>query len=204
MDKVVIGLDLATNTGYSIFKNGELLSYDVLILPDQYKSSAKHEDYPYNFIEAVEYITHQIDVILKQYQPQQIVIEETCASRNVYAQKKIEWLHFHLLQNIKTLVWMPKVTYLGSSKWRSILGIVHTKETKKHNKLVKDKKAKGKITPKHLSVWKANQVYSTTFIQKDNDKADAINLAAALIKQLGELKHDYSEPLQMPENRRCN
>jgi len=202
MGKIVVGLDLSTKTGYSVFEDGKLIDYGLITLPDDLKSDCKHPNYPYNFINSCEYLADQIrNNVLIANIPDRIIIEETCCSRNVFAQKQIEWLHFCLLNKIEELSWNPKVFYLGSNKWRSILKIIQTKETKKKNKLVREGKAKGVIRNKHLSVWKINAVYELGFLMKHENEADAIHLAAAHLQQHGELKHDYSKPLQSIEDR---
>ena len=195
MSQIVIGLDLSTKTGYSVFIDGELSTYGLIELG--YKVDPKSPKYPANFVDATKDLAIQIFQLVINYSNPTIVIEETCASRNVFAQKKLEFLHYELLQLLKEY----PINYLASSKWKSILGITQTKETKKHNKLVKESKAKGKITAKHLSVWKVNAVYKLGFLMKHENEADGINLAAAYLSQHGELKHDYDKPLQSIKDR---
>lgn len=201
MAKTVIGLDLSTKTGYSVFKDGILTEWGLVSIPEENKEKFKTLPYPYNYIRSTEYLVNGIMEVLNKHNPSEIVIEETCASRNVYAQKQIEWIHYALNWGIERSFPDAKVFYLGSNKWRSILQLLQTKETKKHNKLVKAKEAKGKITAKHLSVWKVNDVYKLGFLMKHENEADGINLAAAHLKQHGELTHDYSKPLQSIEDR---
>ena len=189
----VIGLDLSSKTGISVFKNGSILNSQTIELG--YKVDSKDSFYPFNFINATKDMSEKLIQFILEYPNSTIVIEETSTSRNVYAQKKLEFLHYQLLNDLDSYGFY-KINYLGSNKWRSILNIKQTPETTKHNKLVKAGKAKGKITTKHLSVYSANKIYGLSLLQKDNNESDAIHLAAAYLQQHGELKHDYNQSLQ--------
>jgi hypothetical protein len=69
-----------------------------------------------------------------------------------------------------------KVTYVDTSRWRSVLSIKLSKEQRENNKLVKKKLKRGKITWKHLSVSFINERYGLKLKLKDNDQCDALCL----------------------------
>ena len=133
--------------------------------------------YPFNFLSKAEFFADQIEnALIKPYGITELVIENTQLGHNRHAQRMLEFLHFAVLKKVQGK--MP-VHYYDPTRWRSILQIKMTKEQRAHNKDVKAKKAKGKITFKHLSVEWANKNYGLQFLIKDNDQADAVCMGTA-------------------------
>jgi len=62
------------------------------------------------------------------------------------------------------------VRYRDPSRWRKTLGLRLSDEDKKHNKMVSQGKAKGKINAKHLSVKMANSLFKLDLILKENNR----------------------------------
>ena len=113
--------------------------------------------------------------LVAQYAPDRIYIEQTNGGRFRTSQKQLEFIHCAFLQRL--IEQHNLVRYVDTSRWRSMLNIKLTKDQRKHNKLVKIKQARGKITPKHLAVIWANETYGLTLLKKDHDIADALCIA---------------------------
>ena len=64
-----------------------------------------------------------------------------------------------------------KVIYRDPSHWRKIVNLRLTDEDKKHNKMVSKGLIKGRLTAKHLSVRKVNELYNLELILKDNNRS---------------------------------
>lgn len=200
----VLALDVATKTGFAVFdkdedlEQGVLVEHGLLKMPQTIKEMV--EAYPWNYIHATQQMAKQLTDLVARVQPDVIVIEETNLGKQRYTQKLLEFLHNALLTSLEKYpetygMMTPKVYYLSSRVWRSVLGLQMTKDDKKNNKALRvakeraemfgvtvDKKAigvKGKVGWKHLSVRFVNDKFDLKFKQKDNDVADAICLAIA-------------------------
>ena len=120
---------------------------------------------------------------VRKIQPDLVIIEQTNLSFNSrYSQKALEWLHYAviyaLIQDSES-----QFDYISSSEWRSFVGVKMTKEQRLHNKEVKSKKKRGKITMKHLVVAEVNRIYDKQFKLKDNDVCDAILMGTSYLKK---------------------
>lgn len=182
---VVLALDLSTKTGYAVLdgKQGQkpkLSAYGTVYLP---KGVIKnYGDYPWSFVDAVDDLVDQLTTIWENRELDAIVIEETnLASFSRMSQKALEFIHHAVLLELRKLD-IP-VYYINTSEWRSILKLNLSTEEKKHNRMTKAQRAelgiKGKITKKHLSVRKANELYGLKLKIKSNDIADAICLGVS-------------------------
>lgn len=161
---------------------------------------ASFGEYPWSLLRAARSIVGGLMSIVEKQRPDVVVIEETNLGSNRYSQKLLEYTHALFLSELENRVneHGVQVVYLDTSAWRHALGLRLDKDQRKSNaKLSKakkeaeqlggkvDKKAlgiKGKITWKHLSVAHASNQFQLNLKQKDNDIADAINLAWAFIK----------------------
>lgn len=170
----VLGLDMATKTGYAVVVDGKLEQHG--LIPNS------NMEYP-NDIANIRSLKKAMDMAAKvlakiqEVSPDLIIIEETNQGSFRSTQKLLEFIHAFVLFNILNNGFSEKVNYVDTSKWRSVLQIRLSKDQKKHNKTVKDGKAKGKVTPKHLAVAWANATYGLELLKKDHDIADAIALA---------------------------
>ena len=178
----VLSLDLSLHTGFAIFENEKLITYGVCEAERVGKEDSPA--YPINFIQAAERVGEFVFNLISNYHIDAVVIEESVQmSKDRYAQKQLEFIHFTV--NSIAISSLVKRVYLSPSQWRKILEIKMTKEDKIQNALVKKKKARGKITKKHLSVRYVNETYGFQLLMKDNDKADAIGLGRAFLKSKG-------------------
>lgn len=169
---LVLGLDLSTNTGWALKKGTDLLGYGLISSP-----TFKHSLQDLNFYAKAEYQAENIGALILDHHPDLIVIEQTNLGKSRDSQKLLEMCHCLFLQMCQWLGVQEKIVYCDTSAWRSALGITLSKEQRAHNKLVKQGKARGKITSKHLCVDYVNKKFNLNFKLKDNNEADAIALA---------------------------
>lgn len=133
----------------------------------------------------------RLGLLVKQVQPNIVVIEETNLGRNRYSQKQLEWIHYQVLNSIRSFE--CAVFYVNTSDWRRKLGTTLTKEDKKLNAKVRKLKksgdkeglrklgVRGKIGKKHVAIRFVNAYYNLQLRMKDNDVADAICIGSAYL-----------------------
>jgi hypothetical protein len=172
---LVIGLDLSNSSGYAILNNGVLIDKGVFKSPASVEKSVLAEDF--SFIVRAKVMANYLMTIINKYPSDYIYIEQTNKGRCRTTQKQLEFIHYAILDELKRSNNDKKVRYVDTSAWRTLLSIRLTKDDSAHNKLVKKKQIRGKITPKHLSIRWANLTYNLNLIVKDNDIADAIAVA---------------------------
>ncbi len=170
----ILGLDMSTKTGYAVLADGVLTSMG-LLKEEPVTIPGLAEDYSVHR-RAVN-MAEKVWQLVNKERPDLIVIEQTNAGRFRSSQKQLEFIHCLVLQALLLNGFESRVRYVDTSAWRSALSIKLTKEQRKHNKLVKAKSARGKVTPKHLAVSHVNQTFGLSLKMKDNDIADAICLA---------------------------
>lgn len=184
---------MSTKTGYAVVEmdeNGfELIDAGTL----DKLSEPNSPDYPVNFVHWSRDCFKLIDDLIKKHCPDEFVIEETAkGSKNNMSQKIVEFIHYELALFFEKYS-MSKRTYFLTEEWRRICGCKMNDAEKKQNaevrkqkkkgiKVAKDKEGKriGIIGKKHVNVRRANEVYGTDLILKDEDRADAMLLAHAL------------------------
>ena len=188
-----LGLDLSTHTGWALFNKTTLLDCGIVThKPDQ---RHLHPNYPINYVECAEKIASDLLGIIEVNNVDCVIIEETNQmARNRYDQKILEFIHFAINSALRSKKTIERV-YLSTSQWKKLLSIKLSAEQKKHNKLVKEKKAKGKVTNKHLTVAAINKYYNLDLLIKDNDKADAIALVSAFLVKTGQVQTNKWESL---------
>jgi len=177
----ILGLDVSSKTGYAVLEDGKLLEKGLAKSP-----AVEYDDREQDFgaLARAEAMCEKIAKLIVKYKPDAIAIEQTNAGKFRTSQKLLEFTHCLILRWVNGQEMALKVRYIDTSKWRSGLGIKLTKEQRVHNKAVKAKAARGKVTPKHLAVAWANKEYGLDLLQKDHDIADAI-ACATLIHRRG-------------------
>ncbi len=202
----ILALDYSTHAGYAVFDGDSLVAHGTLHLGATLK---EHGEYPWNYLGAAYGQAAQVLALLvRKYQPEVVVIEETNGSKNRYTQKLLEFLHcallirlfdHHAIEQGRGLP-PPVVYYVNTGDWRKNLGIGLTKDQKKANtKLSKaksvakaagtklDKKKlgiKGRITKKHAAVAYVNDRFGFKLKIKDNDAAEAICIGLAYLNNV--------------------
>lgn len=175
----ILGLDVSTKTGYAVISDGNLLE-EGLLKADEVIYDDRVEDFA--LLTRATIMVGKILEVIKLHKPDMIFVEQTNAGKFRSSQKQLEFIHCVLLDELYQISspendYVRVLRYVDTSQWRSNLGIKLSKDERKHNKKVKSKEARGKITPKHLTVRWANSTYGLALKLKDNDRADAIALA---------------------------
>lgn len=184
----VLGLDLSMHTGFALFIDGKLDEFGTL---EAQKTFDQYDDYPFNYVNfSRDFTRYLIECLVVRLKPDVIVLEQTVLGRARFSQKKLEFLHCMLLDQLKDL--KPQVVYVDVSAWRKQLELKATKEDLKNNRKVCEAKRKGlkkkdlgltgKVTPKHRSVAFANRVYGLDLKMKDNNASDSICLVTAFLQ----------------------
>jgi len=185
----ILALDVSTKTGWAVFDDDNLVyfgrhaitvdNFNVNDFPDQ------AEEYPENIATAAQSMCRFILTLLEDHKPDRIVIENTVKGRNRHTQRILEWIHHELFQNALYKFWASdRLNYRDPSWWRSKLEVRMSNEDKKNNRHVREGKKRGKVTVKHLSVRKANELFGKGLKIKDNDIADAMLLGLAQYKEM--------------------
>lgn len=188
----IVGLDMSTHCGWALISDeAGLLGHGLYETSDKPLNSLV-EDYFY--MARASSISYQVAGLVMQVQPDYIYIEQTNKGRARGSQKQLEFIHFAVLYELKKNNWHHKVRYIDTSDWRKILNIKMTKDDSKHNKRVKSGEIRGKITPKHLAVRWANEMYKQKLKLKDNDIADAMAVATCgILKEKTKLGYNINQ-----------
>ena len=176
---IVLSLDIASKTGWSLLEDSKLLDYGLI----SYK--IKTNEYPWGIYSAAKENAELIfNQVLLLPQAEVVIIERTNSPRGRNSQNFLEYVHAFLLQKFDEAGLAQKVIYMNSGTWRKKVGLVMSKEDKKHNKARRASKkvVGGIITKKHLAVRLANEVFGLSLIQKDDDLSDSLLLALAYFK----------------------
>lgn len=179
----ILCLDISTKTGFAFFNNDELQDYGVFTFKegsiDYLKFSGESID---NALKLIEQAASRLIRLCQEKSPDVVVIEQTNLGRARFSQKIIEWIHCAFLMKFKEN-YSTFPTYLDSSYWRKKVNLRMSKEDKRHNKMIKETKGRGKLTRKHLAVRMVNEMFNKEFKVKDNDICDAILLGVAYLKK---------------------
>lgn len=159
-DKTILALDQSSNlTGYSVYKDGKILSYGVLSLKDITKTS--HGETAYD--EKVENVKQFLIRCIDFFKPDIIAIEDIQRQSNVKTFKDLAYLQ----GVIKNHLYVNKIPFLvlSPSMWRGEL------------------KIKGR---KRVDVKKNAQLYvkDNFGIESTEDEADAICISVATYNML--------------------
>lgn len=172
----ILGLDISSKTGFAVLNDGKLVDRGLIKSP-----AVEYDDREPDFgiLARADGMVKQLGKLILKNSPDAIAIEQTNAGKFRTSQKGLEFTHCLLLSWLShpDHDYIKRTRYIDTSKWRSGLGIKLTKDQRKHNERVRDKLARGKVTPKHLAVAWANETYGIDLLQKDHDIADAIALA---------------------------
>ncbi len=173
----VLGLDIATKTGYALLDSKSLVDKGLVTIKKLKNQALESCAEDFGFVCDAENMGEHLVALVSKCKPDFIYIEQTNKGRNRTSQKQLEFIHEAVLRRFWDKNWEQLVRYVDTSAWRSSLGVRMTKEDRDHNKKVKAGKIRGKLTPKHLAVRWANERYDLELLLKDNDIADAIAVA---------------------------
>lgn len=182
----VLALDLSSKTGWALLdETTKILDHgQIQTMVKDFNVNAhpeKSPSYPRNIIDAADFIAEAVFGLVKTFNPDHIVLENTVKGRNRHTQRLLEFIHLRVWQ---LLGFTHKLSYMDVSEWRALVQARLTKDDKKNNARVRKGKGRGIVTKKHVSVRLANEIYGLKLKLKDNDVADATLLGRGYV-----LKH---------------
>lgn len=203
MKSRILALDMSTKTGYAVIDiEGD--KFTLISDGTLEKVSEPEGRYPENYLDWSQQCISKIIDVYNEFQPDELVIEETAkGSKNNMSQKIVEFVHYELALCFEKggIMYDKPRRFFLTEEWRRIVGCRMNDAEKKQNaevrkqkkkgiKVCKDKDGKriGKVGKKHVNVRRANEVYGLELILKDEDRADALLLAHALFLEKTELK----------------
>ena len=195
-----MSIDLSLKPGWAHYRDGKLIGLGTLFLGAETRDFGT---YPHSFIRCAEYVIERLFTeVINPAGAQQIVVEESNPGREVYSQKKLEFLHYALIKSAH-LREIP-VVYIRTGEWRRLVEARQNAEEKRVNgkiyrskqkrnaaidadsSLSDEQKKKLKAAPikidgkvagrrgrKHVSVRLANELFGLQLKLKDEDAADA-------------------------------
>lgn len=189
----VLTLDISTKTGWCL-----ATSSDEGIFLEAWGAIPKIEQpegrYPDSFVEWAYLCYEKIEELFNRYAPDVMVVEETAAnSKTSHSQKILEFIQFLVAKLIKDTG--IKCVYLMTGEWRKEVNSYMNEQEKKHNKevakykkehktnIARDIKGKriGRITKKHVTIRRVNEVFGKYFDKplrkKDEDLADSLAIS---------------------------
>lgn len=153
-DKILIALDESTtSTGYAIFKNRILIEHGIF--------SSKSKD----VLERVSYIMEEIEKIIENYKPDNMIIEDVQITMNAATAKSLLGLQF-MIEIYAHRNNISCETY-RTTKWRKILGLSNSRTL--------DRKAKKQETIDYIK-----NKYNIEILKDDESDAIAIGIAYLL------------------------
>lgn len=161
------------------------------------KSVNDFGSYPINYVHFAYYIADEVifqSGLMKLNHPKiRVVIEETCAGRNNYSQKMLEFIHLEVIRGLNQKE-IP-MYYIRTGVWRKKVGANLNAQEKLFNKNIaaikrktKSKLAKingkvvGKLTRKHAALRCFKEHFGYEMPLKLNDAAEAALIGLAFIK----------------------
>lgn len=150
--RLLLSLDLSTTcTGWSLF-NMDLRGKDALLTYGTVKPKVKKPDqytYPKQQMMKMISLCEQILIIIENYGPHEIVIEEIAGSRQRLGQKVLDGFHFVLVhQAWKYVDILRYYDVTGFNGWRTHLNLKLSEQDKINNKHAKkfNKEISGRST----------------------------------------------------------
>lgn len=181
----ILSLDASTKTGWALFVDGNLTKSGALpqVKVQDFnvnKDPQLAASYPYNIVDGAGAVVLQIKELVKQEQPDMVVVENTNKGRNRHTQRLLEFIHLKLLMALRSDLLVPMI-YMDTSRWRSLVQLWLSKDDRKNNRDVSAGKKRGRVNKKHLAVRMVNDLYGKKLKLKDNDEADAILMGRAFV-----------------------
>jgi hypothetical protein len=182
---IVLALDLSTKPGWAVMSGSgdapKLIAYGTNF---DIRETEPNPDFipDFHLLSKADLVAAFIRTLLMVYSPDEIWVEQTNAGSYRTAQKQLEFIHCVFLQAMRSLNIEKKINYVDTSAWRRGMEIKLSKEQKLHNKAVKKKLVRGKITPKHLAVNWVNEKFGLSLLVKDDDAAEGILMGCYALK----------------------
>lgn len=155
LSKILIALDESTtSTGYAVFDNEKLIKHGVF--------SSKSKD----VLDRVSFIMEEIEKLIKDYNPDNMIIEDVQITMNAATAKSLLGLQF-MIEVYAHRNEIHCTTY-RTTKWRKILGLSNSRTL--------DRKAKKQETIDYVK-----DKYNIEVLK--DDESDAIAIGAAFIME---------------------
>ena len=192
----LLSLDLSTTcTGYAFFEIETKKLHHTGIIKPKVKGVTKLKP-PKKQLEKMINIATQIRTLIKNLNPDKIVIEEVSGSSFRKSQKVLDSLHYILLYFIMDIFDIETIVFYdvtGANGWRNHLKLKlldsdkqKNKESRQLNKSLPNNQKLPIIGPKHLACRHANYYYNLDLdVDKrssDGDIADAVSMGDSAIK----------------------
>lgn len=195
----VLSLDISTKPGWALFLDGKLIRYGTLWADTTVED---HGVYPWNYVGMARHTAHRLykEVIEPALHLSKsdltVVIEETTGgSGNNYSQKKLEFIHYAVLEHLVG----RKVVYCRDGSWKSSAGVKLNQEEKELNKKIKEYKEKtgeklakfpdetgkmrvhGRVTVQHVYIRRLREIFNIQLQAQEEDMAAAILMGHAFL-----------------------
>lgn len=194
---LILAIDLSTKPGVAIFQDDKLVHASTFFNDKTVEDFGK---YPINYVEFTQYTISGFMKYIKSlgytlHHFDNIVLEETTASRQNYSQKRLEFLHYELLLTLSNL--SGKIVYIRDGTWKRITNAKMSKEEKANNAKIQRLKQKTgkrvvrrdeqgnavrKVTRHDAYIRTCNDLFGTNFSRKDEDAAAAALIGYAYTK----------------------
>ena len=191
----MLALDPSYHLGYAVleYDSNKLVEYGTEHLPD-----GDYGEMPWDAVDKADHMALSVLNLVKKWQPYAVCIEQTNKGRNRWSQKGLEFLHYAMLKALRP-TGLP-IYYIDTSAWRKTLDMSLSKIQKLHNakigklkkeakgdrkkfaKLKKDAGVKGKIGKKHVSLFKAVELFEIDFKMKQENELEAALQGYAFLK----------------------
>lgn len=192
----ILAIDLSTKPGLAIFEGDKLIKAWTLFNDKTVEDFGK---YPNNYVKFTLYTINRLveevqSTGYKWNQFDNIILEETTASRQNYSQKKLEFLHYQFLLTFSNI--SSKIVYIRDGTWKKINEVTRSKEEKAINSKIKNLKRKTgkrvirrdeegnvlrKVSRHDVYIRRCNDIFGTSFNRKEEDSAAACLLGRAFI-----------------------
>ena len=203
----VLSLDLSTKPGHALFIDGKLVNYGTMWAD---KVAEDFGTYPWNYILLSQHVAQRLykeviqPALIKSKGNLHVVIEETTGgSGSNYSQKKLEFIHYAVLQLLQGM----NVWYTRDGSWKSVAGVKLNDEEKKLNKAIEKYKkehkdpanpdktvlakfpdkdgnlrVQGRITVQHVYIRVLKDLFGIVLPHKGEDMAASILMGHAFLK----------------------
>jgi hypothetical protein len=195
---LILAIDLSTKPGIAVLEDGKLVHASTCFND---KTVEDFGPYPMNYVKFTQYTIERFieyiqakGFVLNHFD--NIVIEETTASKQNYSQKKLEFLHHELLLTLNNL--SDKIVYIRDGTWKKTNEVIRSKEEKAINYKIKKLKQKTgkriirrdeegnalrKVSRHDVYIRRCNDIFGTNFGRKEEDAAAACLLGLAFCKR---------------------
>lgn len=140
----LLALDLSTNFGFAVYQNGELKEHGTIWWKER-REEFSASRYPFNLLRYTKAISVDLIALIERVSPDEIVVEETTASKDNVSQRILEFIHHGFLAYMELRPEIP-VAYVRDGVWKRATGSNQNPDEQKWNAQISRLKAKRKKT----------------------------------------------------------